>query len=171
MSTVQPGDLIVTKALGLFFASVGGMLLVQAPSYHRSEVAFEANAISATGTIIATREQREYSGGGMVPLTSRIKYVSTVEFQTREGETAEFITSSACSSRRDCENKTVQVEYDPSAPNQARIYSETTLKTRVGGYAGLSLIFFLIGIGLLVFNPDARSTRSGLTVASRMDKG
>jgi hypothetical protein len=149
------------KALGILFASVGGMLLVQFPSYYRSEVAFEANKISATGTVVETREEKEYSGGGgIVPLTARIKYISTVEFQTRQGESVEFITSSACSSRQDCEDKTVQVQYDPSVPNQARINSDTTLNSRVGGYGVLSLIFFMIGIGLLIVDFGDRPTQS-----------
>ncbi len=158
MSAVRSVDFICMKALGIFFASVGGMLLVQFPSYYRSEVAFEANKISATGTVVETREEKEYSGGGIAPLTARTKYISTVEFQTRQGELVEFITSSACSSRQDCEDKTVQVQYDPSAPNQARINSDTTLNTRVGGYGVLSLIFFMIGIGLLIVDSGDRPT-------------
>jgi hypothetical protein len=148
------------KALGVVFASVGGMLLVQLPSHYRSEAAFEANKVSATGTVVETRQEKEYSGGGIVLLSATTKYISTVEFQTHQGESVEFITSSACSSRQDCENKTVQVQYDPSVPNQARIDSDTTLNIRVGGYGVLSLIFFLIGIGLLFVDPGGRPPRS-----------
>lgn len=160
MSTIRSFDFICTKALGVFCALVGGMHLVQFPSYYRSEVAFEANAISATGTVVNRREEIEYSGGGLVPLTAKTKYISTVEFQTREGESIRFTTSGrTCSSRRDCENNIVQVEYDPSLPKQARIYSDTALNVRVGSYGVLSLIFFSIGIGLLVIDPGDRPTR------------
>lgn len=160
MSAVRSVNLICMKALGVFLASVGGMLLVQFPSYYRSEVAFEANKVSATGTVVETREKKEYSGGGIVPLSATTKYISTVEFQTRQGDSVEFITSNVCSSRKDCENETVQVQYDPSVPNQARIKPDTTLNIRVGGYGVLSLIFFLIGIGLLVVDPGDRPTQS-----------
>lgn len=153
MSNIQSADLIAMKALGILFASVGGIFLVQLPSYYQSEVAFEANAVSTTGTVIKTREEREYSSGGIIPLTSKIKYISTIRFQTRQGESSEFTTRSACSSRRDCQNKTVKVQYFPSAPDQARIDSDTALNVRIGVRGVLFLMFFLIGIGLLVVNP------------------
>lgn len=159
MSTVQPADLIAAKVLGILFAAVGGSLLVQAPAYYRSEAAFEANAISATGTVVETREEKEYFGGGVAPVTSTVKYISTVEFETRQGELAKFTTSSACSSQQDCEHKTVQVEYDPNVPNRARINSDTTLNNRVGGYTVLSLAFFSIGIGLLIVTSGDRSAQ------------
>jgi len=144
------------KALGVFFASVGGMLLVQFPSYYRSEVAFEANAISATGTVIETRKEKEYSGGGIVPLSSKTKYISTVEFQTHQGKSVNITTSSACSSQLSCENKTVQVRYDPSVPTQARINFDTGLNVRLWGYGVLYSLILLIGILLLVIDPGGR---------------
>jgi hypothetical protein len=159
MSAVRPVDpinLFCMKALGVLFACVGGMLLVQFPSYYRSEVAFEANAISTTGTVIKTREEKEYSGGGIVPLSSKTKYISTVEFQTHQGKSVDFTTSSACSSKLSCENKTVQVRYEPSVPTQARINFNTPLHVRLWGYGVFSLISLLIGILLLVIDPDGR---------------
>lgn len=157
MSATRLIDLICARTLGALFASVGAMFLVQLPSYYQSEVAFKANAISTTGTVVQTREERHYSGGGgLIPLTSTIKYISTIEFQTRQGESVEFTTSRACSSRRDCKNKTVQVQYVPSVPDQARLYSGTALNVRVGGRGVFSLIFFSIGIGLLVIDLSDR---------------
>ncbi len=156
MSAVRPVDLFCMKALGVLFASVGGILLFQFPSYYRSEVAFEANAISAIGTVIKTREEKEYSGGGIVPLSSRTKYISTVEFQTHQGKSVNFTTSSACSSQLSCENKTVQIRYDPSVPTQARINSGAPLNVRLWGYGVFCSIMLLIGILLLVIDPGGR---------------
>lgn len=151
---VNPVDLFCMKALGVFFACTGGVLLFQYPSYYRSEVAFEANGISVTGTVIKTREEKEYFGGGITPLSSKTKYISTVEFQTHQNKLVDFTTSSACSSQLDCEKKTVQVRYDPRVPTQARINSDTPLHVRLWGYGVFSLIFLLIGILSLVINPD-----------------
>ena len=156
MSAVRPVDLFCMKALGVLFASVGGILLFQFPSYYRSEVGFEANAISAIGTVIKTREEKEYSGGGIVPLSSRTKYISTVEFQTHQGKSVNFTTSSACSSQLSCENKTIQMRYDPSVPTQARINSGAPLNVRLWGYGVFCLIMLLIGILLLVIDPGGR---------------
>ncbi len=153
-------DLIVMKAMGVFFASGGGMFLVQFPSHYDAEVAFEANKVSATGTVISTSEETHYYGGGYVPLNTTTTYSSKVQFQTLQGESVEFITGSACSSQRDCEFKTVRVQYDPSVPKQARIASDTTLNIRIGLYVMFLIVVPLsIGIGLLVFAPG-RPTRS-----------
>jgi Protein of unknown function (DUF3592) len=95
-------------------------------------------------------------GGGIVPLSSTTKYISTVEFQTNQGKSVEFTTSSACSSQQDCDRKTVQVRYDPSVPTQARIDSHTALNVRVWSYGVFCLVFFLIGIAWLVINPGDR---------------
>ncbi len=160
MSTKRLFDLIASKAMGIFFASCGGVLLVQFPSYYGTEVAFEANKVSATGTVVATSERQEYFGGGIATVSSITRYISKVRFQTFQDKSVEFITSSACSSRKDCDRKTVRVQYDPSVPNQARIYSDTTLNTRVGGYVMFSLVFFLLGIGLLVVDLGDCPTRS-----------
>jgi hypothetical protein len=160
MSAERLFDLIATKAMGVFFASCGGVMLVQFPSYYGAEVAFEANKVSATGTVVVTSEKQEYFGGGIAVVSSRTIYISKVEFQTLQGESVEFITSSACSSQRDCERKTVRVQYDPNVPERARIYSDTTLNSRVGTYVVLALVFFLLGIWLLVVDLEDRPTRS-----------
>jgi hypothetical protein len=146
-------NLIVMKAMGVYFASASGVMLVQFPSYYDTEVAFEANKVSATGSVVATREEQEYFGGVIAVVSSRTRYISKVKFQTLQGESVEFTTSSACSSRQDCDRKTVRVQYDPSVPNQARIYSDTTLNIRFGLYVVAFIICLSIGIGLLVVDP------------------
>ncbi|NJL79066.1 MAG: DUF3592 domain-containing protein [Richelia sp. RM2_1_2] len=163
MNPVQKVNQVEIFCMGVLqfvFASVGGGLLVQFPSYYQSEVRFEANAVSATGNVIKTREEVEYSGGGIVPLSSRTKYISTIEFQTNQGKSVEFTTSSACSRQQDCENKTVQVRYDPSVPTQARIDSNISFNVRVWSYGVLSLILFLIGIRPLLINLSNVPTQS-----------
>jgi hypothetical protein len=161
MSDERLFDLIVAKATGVFFASCGGVMLVQFPSYYGAEVAFEANKVSATGTVVATSEEKHYYGGGVVALNASTTHNSKVKFQTLQGESVEFITSSACSSRQDCDRKTVRVQYDPSVPQQARIASNTTLNIRIGLYVVFLIILPLsIGIGAIVFAPGNRQTRS-----------
>ena len=86
-----------------------------------------------------------------------------VKFQTLQGESVKFTTSSACSSQQDCDRKTLRVQYDPSMSNQARIYSDTTLNTRVGGYILFALVYFLLVIGVLVFDLGDRPTRFKLS--------
>jgi Protein of unknown function (DUF3592) len=160
MSAERLFDLIATKAMGVFFASCGGVLLVQFPSYYVTEVAFEANKVSATGTVVATSEKQEYFGGVIAVVSSRTIYISKVEFQTLQGKSVEFITSSACSSRQDCDRKTVRVQYDPSVPSQARIDSLAPLNIRIWLYVVFFIIFLSIGIGLLVVDPGNRPTQS-----------
>jgi Protein of unknown function (DUF3592) len=158
MSTKRLFDLIASKAMGIFYASCGGVLLVQLPSYYGTEVAFEANKVTATGSVVATREEEyHYYNSGVRTVTT---YISKVQFQTLQGESIEFTTGSACSSQRDCEFKTVRVQYDPNVPKQARVYSNTTLNSRVGAHIVLALAFFSIGIWLLVFDLGDRPTRS-----------
>ena len=163
MSTVRPineAELLSMKVGGVLLTYVAGIFLLQFPSYYRSELAFEANAISVTGTVIKTREERQYyGGGGIVPLSYNTKYISTVKFQTLRGERLVFTTSNACSTKKGCKDKTVQVLYDPSEPTEPRIYSATTLRFRLWSYIIFWLIIFLIGILLFVFVPGNHSNQ------------
>jgi hypothetical protein len=131
---------------------------------YQSEVSFKANAISATGTIVRTKKEKHDTGtdsGGYAPhprinwyqpVTGTTSYISTVEFQTQQSASIEFTTIGACFSQQQCKNKTVLVDYLPSAPKQARIHSDnsdTVLKVRFGMQILFSLFFIPIGFWLL----------------------
>ncbi|MEP0820610.1 DUF3592 domain-containing protein [Trichocoleus sp. FACHB-46] len=132
------------------FASVAGMLLIDLPSFYKSEVEFQSKAIAATGTVIGVAEKKEYSGGGgIVPLTVTTKYIATVEFQTNQRNLVEFTASSACSSQRDCENKLVPVLYNPDFPSKARVDSGATPEGMAQGRLVLSTVFLVADIAFL----------------------
>jgi hypothetical protein len=152
------------KACGAFCSSIGIILLIGFTSDYQSEVSFKANAISATGTIVSTKEEKHNTGtdsGGYAPyprgnwyqpVTGTTSYISTVEFQTQRSESIEFTTIDACFSQQQCKNKTVLVEYIPSTPKQARIHfdnSDTALNVRFGVRILFSLFCISIGFWLL----------------------
>jgi hypothetical protein len=154
---------ITTKVCGIFCSSIGIVLLVGFALHYQSEVSFKANAISATGTVIHTKEEKQNTGnsGGYAPapggngyyvVNVATSYISTVKFQTQQRESIEFTTTDACSSRQECNNKTVLVEYVPTAPKQARIYSDrsgTDLNIKFGVYGLFSLFCLATGVWLL----------------------
>jgi hypothetical protein len=161
---------ILTKACGVLCISIGVMLLIGFTSYYQSEVSFKANAISTTGTVVRTKEENQNTGsGGYAPyyggnsyqtLNVTTSYISTVQFQTQQSESIEFTTSGACSSRRDCDRKTVRVQYVSSAPKQARIYaddSDTALNVRFGVRILFSL--FCLSVGLWLLRIESRKHR------------
>lgn len=152
-------ELLFMKGFGILAASLGGIILVQLPSFYESEVDFQSKAISATGTIVKTTEKKEYSGGGITPVTSTTKFISTVKFQTNQGESIEFTTTSACSSRRDCNNKEVPVLYNPILPSDARVDSGSTPEGKVKGRLVLSALFLISGIAFIVVEPSNYSTK------------
>jgi hypothetical protein len=144
-------DSLALKGLGILFALGSGVSLVQLPSTYEQEVDFHSQAIRATGTVVKTREETQISGGGgIIPLTTTKKYISTVKFQTNQAESVEFTTSSACSSRRDCENKTVSVLYDPSHPKDAIVDSGSTPEGKFRTGMVLSAVFLLLGIAAIL---------------------
>lgn len=148
-------DLIGMKGLGLLFASMGGLFLAQVPSVYDSEVEFQSKAISTTGTVVKTKTETHLSGGGgIVPLTSRTDYISTVKFQSSQGETVNFITKRACRSLRSCKDKKVPILYDPTSPTDARVDTGATPKSKaiVGSIGGA--IFLIVGIIFIGINPD-----------------
>lgn len=142
------------KGFGILVASFGGIILVQLPSFYKSEVDFQAKAISTTGTVVKTTEKREYYGGGIVPLTATTKLISTVEFQTNQGKSVEFTTTTACASQRDCKNKEVPVLYNPFLPSKARVDSGFTPEGKVKIGLAFSTIVLLIGITFIVVAPS-----------------
>ncbi|GAB4368045.1 MAG: hypothetical protein Kow00121_06840 [Elainellaceae cyanobacterium] len=153
-------SLLCIKGMGILLASAGGVFLAKIPSFYESEVDFQSKAISAIGTVTETRDKKEqryyYSGGIPIPATTT-KLISTVEFQTNQGELIKFTTSKACSSRHNCENKSVPVLYDPNFPTDARVDFENT---PIGGViAGLILgsSCLLLGVPLILAKPDDRN--------------
>ncbi|HEY9652753.1 MAG TPA: DUF3592 domain-containing protein [Coleofasciculaceae cyanobacterium] len=151
--------LLWVKGFGILCVSFGGILLVQLPSFYESEVDFQSKAVSATGTVVKTREKTEYFGGGITPGTSTTKFISTVKFQTNQGELVEFTTTAACSSRRDCQNKKVAVLYDPILPLEARVDSGSTPEGKVKGSLVLSTLVLLFGINFIIVEPSDYSTK------------
>jgi hypothetical protein len=151
-------NLIGAYLVGGVFASCGGIGLVHFPSYYRSEVTFEANALSAAGTVVKTSEETGSCSGGVIAMVScTTDYISTVEFQTRQGKLIEFTASNVCGSQQDCKNKTVQVQYVPSGSYQARIHLDMPFNNRMAFYIMFSFLSFLVGIGLIViawFKPE-----------------
>jgi hypothetical protein len=142
--------LVGARSMGILLASVSANMLFNFSSYYESEAEFEANKVSATGVVVETSEVKSYSGGGIAPLNVTRTYDSKVKFQTIQSEWVEFTAGNVCSTKQDCEHKTVLVQYDPSLPNQARIQSDDTLDGRARGYIVLNLFTLLTGIGCLV---------------------
>lgn len=159
MNIKQWLKLLWVKGFGILCVSFGGIVLVQLPSLYESEVDFQSKAISATGTIVKTTEKKEYSGGGITPVTSTTKFISTVKFQTNQGESIEFTTTSACSSRRDCNNKEVPILYNPILPSDARVDAGFTPEGKVKGGLVLSALFLISGIAFIVVEPSNYSTK------------
>ena len=60
MNSGKSIDHLIVKGLGICTALLGGIFLVQLPSMYKSEVDFHSNAISATGTVIETREKKHH---------------------------------------------------------------------------------------------------------------
>ncbi len=148
MNSGKRGDHLGTKAFGILCALLGGMCLVNIPSLYKSEVDFHSKAIRATGTVVKTRVEIRHSGGASSTVFP--EYISTVKFQTNQAESVEFTTSSACSSRRDCENKTVSVLYDPSHPKDAIVDSGSTPEGKFRTGMVLSAVFLLLGIAAIL---------------------
>jgi hypothetical protein len=162
-------DRVLMRACGVFCSAFGVMLLIGFTSHYQSEISFKANAISTTGTIVRTKEEKHNTGtdsggyvpycGGYEPVTGKTSHISTVEFKTQQSESIEFTTIDACLSQQECNNKTVLVEYIPSAPKQARIHfdnSDTALTVRFGFHSLFSLFWISIGFWLL----DAKSRKN-----------
>jgi hypothetical protein len=144
-------DRLGMKVFGICTALLGGIILVQLPSTYEEDVDFQSKAIRATGTVVKIRKETQTHGGGMTPITTTTKYISTVKFQTNQAESIEFTTSSACSSRRNCENKEeVPVLYDPSRPSNARIDSGPTPEGKLKGGLVFGVVFLVSGIAVAV---------------------
>jgi hypothetical protein len=151
------GDRLLTKGSGILCLLIGGALLVQLPSFYKSEVDFKSKAISATGTVVQTRAEEQVIANGTASRI-RIKLVSTVRFHTNQGKLVEFTTDNACSRLPDCENKTVSLLYNPSLPSQARLDSDLSPETQVVWFLFVSSFLLLCGICCLA--PENGDTTS-----------
>ena len=152
MNMGQRIDHLIAKGAGICIALFGGMVLVNLPSFYESEVDFQSKAIRATVTVVKTRvETQHYVNITYVNVST--SYISTVKFQTNQAQSVEFTTTKACSSGRDCENKTVSVLYDPSRHSDARVDSGATPESQLKGSLMFSVVLLLLGIFMVVLEP------------------
>ncbi len=155
---------LFTKAGGVLFMLIGGTLLVQLPSFYKSEVDFKSKAIRAIGTVIKTRVEEQVVGNGTAS-TIRLKLVSTVRFHTNQGKLVDFTSDDACWRLPDCENKTVSLRYDPSLPSKARLDFRLSPEAQVVWFLMVSSFFLLCGISCLVpENNDTASSNKQLSL-------
>ena len=159
MNELSRSELICLRIMGELITSFALMQLFGLPAYYRSEVAFEAKAISVPGTVIETTEIKTYSSGRGTP-TSTTYYLSTVEFQNQQGKSVKFGAANACSNSWDCDRKTVMVKYDPRSPNKARIDLHITPEFTAGLLGVIYLIFLSIGIWTIFIYPGNRTNLS-----------
>ncbi|TDD45187.1 DUF3592 domain-containing protein [Nonomuraea terrae] len=120
----------VVGGMGLLFAVVGGTLAIRSRGFRR-------RAHRARGLVVGLRPNRSGPGEGAA-------YHAVIRYTTRQGVHVEAETPFASNPPPARPGQQVGVLYDPDVPTQVRIDSA------MGSGVLLGLIFFAVGIGMLV---------------------
>lgn len=131
---VFPGGFIVLNI------SMGALVLNLGVSNYQAAATFKNKAVATTGIITGTRTISRGSPSGMAAPPS---YVSTIQFETRQGETIRFQDDDLCT--RSCSGKKVQIFYASDNPHQAMVKGGSSPLDRVRGNIGLGIFMLLAG--------------------------
>lgn len=125
------------------FSIVGLVMLIGAYSIYNHTQNFLSTATISKGTV--TELIRSYS-------SDSVTYAPTVRFKTQNGQSIEFTSSSSSNPPSYSRGETVEVLYQPDAPNRAKINGFFDLWGGAIILAGLGLVFFIIGFSLFAFS-------------------
>ncbi|HEY9653679.1 MAG TPA: DUF3592 domain-containing protein [Coleofasciculaceae cyanobacterium] len=134
-------------AFALIFNLIGIGTLVLTWSIQNIDNAFLASAARAEGTVVELVERQSISLGKRQ--TSQPSYSPVVQFTSQNGQTIEFVGSSSYPPRYS-EGQKVEVLYQPTNPQDARISGEDSSDSTISIFTGIGGVFILMGTGVLL---------------------
>ena len=132
-------------AFALIFNLIGIGTLVLTWSIQNIDNAFLASAARAEGTVVELVERRSISKRQ----TSQSIYTPVVQFTSQNGQTIEFVGSSSYPPRYS-EGQKVEVLYQPTNPQDARISGEDSSDSTLSIFTGIGGVFILMGTGVFL---------------------
>jgi len=133
------------------FGAVGILMLVGAGYAYHNTNTFLKKSLKAEGTVIElmrSRSKRRYTNSsGSVSRSSKKSYAPLVEFQTDDGNTVEFVSSSSSNPPAYGEGDRVEVLYDPWEPTDAKINNFFSLWGLSGILGFMGAIFSAVSLG------------------------
>ncbi|MFC6633346.1 DUF3592 domain-containing protein [Microbulbifer taiwanensis] len=146
------------------FTAIGLAMLIGTFLLYSNTRDFLKTAITTDGTVVALVPSRS---------SNSVTYAPVIQFQDKTGRLVEFMSSSSSNPPSYDEGEKVEVFYQASAPESARIngfFSLWGLPTILGG---LGILFFLVGFSIIVFgrlkNRKAESLRKyGMPVKAKI---
>ncbi len=124
------------------FAMVGLGMLIGAFFLYENTQNFLENALTAEGTVIELVRSKS---------SDSTTYRPVVEFETQGGSRVEFTSSSGSNPPSYSEGEIVEVLYQESAPEQAKINSFFSLWGASTILGGMGSVFFLAGLSIILY--------------------
>ena len=125
------------------FGLIGLGMLVGAFFLFTNTQDFLKTAVTADGTVIELVSSRS---------SDSVTYAPVVEFQTNDGSRIEFMSSSSSNPPSYSRGETVEVLYQASSPEKARINGFFSLWGAALIVGIIGLVFFLIGFAIILFS-------------------
>ena len=130
------------SAIKYIFGLIGLGMLVGAFFLFTNTQNFLKTATTSNGTVIDLQQSRS---------SDSITYAPVVEFQTKDGSRIEFISSTSSNPPSYSRGETVEVLYNESSPEKARINGFFSLWGGALIVGLIGLVFFLIGFLIILF--------------------
>ena len=138
----------------MIFVSVGLVMLVAFAAVNHGERRFLSQSVLVQGTVadlVLDRSTRSTGAGSSRRVRTSNVYKPLVVFQTREGESVEFLSSSGSNPPAFSAGDQVDVRYRPDFPERAKVAGFWNLWLGSFVLSVLSLGFTAIGAGILLF--------------------
>jgi len=135
-TTSIPGKIIILM-VKLIFPVVGLILMYQGWNSYNVQQSFIKNSVPVPGIVVKNIQHYGHDGPDYTPV---------VNFKTLDGQTEQYTSSISSYPQEYADGAHVQIFYDPQNPVDARIKSDVDLWFPVGMYAGMGLIFFIVGM-------------------------
>lgn len=124
------------------FTVLGLGMLFGAFTFYTNTQDFLKNALTTSGTVVELVSSRS---------SDSTTYRPVVEFKTQDGKLVEFTSSSGSNPPSFSEGEIVEVLYQESSPERAKINSFFSLWGGSTILGGLGAVFFIVGFSIILF--------------------
>ena len=150
------------KVIKYVFTIIGAGMLIGAYFLYKSTSTFLEDAVSTEGTVIELLRVYSDSDSG-----TSITYKPVVEFLDKNGSDFEFTSSSSSNPPSYSIGEKVEVLYNPTSPNKAKIKGFFSLWGAATIVGGLGTVFFLIGGAILIFSRNKKKLKEHLKLEGK----
>lgn len=142
-----------TSVINYAFSAIGLCLLLGALYLYQNTQDFLQDSITTDGTVIDVVRSGSLAAlsGNSTRKKDSVTYHPVIVFETESGSMIEFKSSTGSNKKNYAKGEMVEVMYQPSSPQQARMSDFFSLWGASAILGGLGSVFFMVGFSIFFF--------------------